>query len=92
MLLNPLAKEVLSDAEKAKYCDLGLVFECWLPGEQTQCFYSSEKSEATKMIFKINDNSQLKIIPLGKGPIRDAFHSDLELCQSPSVPFARFYS
>ena len=23
MLLNPLAKEVLSDAEKAKYCDFG---------------------------------------------------------------------
>jgi hypothetical protein len=68
------------------------VFECWLPEEQSQCFYASKKAEATKMIFKIKGNSWLKIIPLGKGPNRDAFHSDLEQCQSPSVPFVQFYS
>lgn len=89
-VLNPLAKEVWSDAKRKQ--NIVFVFECWMPGQQTQCFYFAEKSEATKMIFRIKGNSQLKIIPLGKGPTRDAFHSDLEPCQSPSVPFVRFYS
>lgn len=89
---NLLAKEFWSDAGIKQDIVFVFVSEHWLPGEQTQCFHASEKSEATKMIFKIKGNSQLKIIPLGKGPIRAAFHSDLELCQSPSFPFVQFYS
>jgi hypothetical protein len=44
------------------------------------------------MIFKIKGSSQLKIILLGKGPIQDAFHSGLDPCQRPWVPFVQFYS
>lgn len=91
-VLNPLAKEVWSDAKRKQNIGFVFGFECWLPDQQTQRFYPTEKSEATKMIFRIKGNSQLKIIPLGKGPTRDAFYSDLEPCQSPSVPFVRFYS
>lgn len=55
-------------------------------------FTAMKNLKLTKMIFKIKGNSQLKIVPLGKGPTRDTFHSDLEPCPSPLVPFARFQS
>lgn len=34
--------------EKQNIVVLFLVFECWLPGEQTQCLHHSEKSEASE--------------------------------------------
>lgn len=88
----PLAKEVWCK-EKSKI----LWFCFWFLN--AGCLESRHNASTTlknpklpKTILKIKGSSQLRTVPLGKGPTRDAFHSDLELCQNPSVPFARFYS